>query len=94
MAAHRPLAPESVALENEDHFAQQDVFGRWIADCCKVGNDLQEGVTPLLESWSDFAKENGVDSDERDFRVKMDRRFGKADRTTGGARIRRGVKLK
>jgi putative DNA primase/helicase len=86
--------PESVALENEDHFAQQDVFGRWIAECCNVGNDLQEGVTPLLESWSDFAKENGADSDERDFRVKMDKRFGKADRTTGGARIRRGVKLK
>lgn len=86
--------PESIALENEDHFAQQDVFGRWIAECCNLGNGLQENVTPLLKSWSDFAKENGVELDERDFREKMDKRFGKAHRTTGGARVRVGVKLK
>lgn len=58
------VQPQSVASATESYFADQDLFGQWLADECDVDpeNDAKwESVAALYASWSAYAKAAGED---------------------------------
>lgn len=51
--------PETVLAATEDYFAEQDVFGRWLEDCCTEEAHAWELTARLYCSWSDYARQCG-----------------------------------
>jgi putative DNA primase/helicase len=56
------VRPASIVEATETYFAEQDVFGQWLSDCCRVELDnrnISEFATDLFESWSTYAEHAG-----------------------------------
>lgn len=51
--------PEVARRATEAYFAEQDVFAKWIEECCQTGKHVADTTANLWESWSAFAFDNG-----------------------------------
>ncbi len=87
--------PEAVNEATRDYFEAQDIFGRWLTDCCTVSPGVgQERPAKLLASYQDWCKENAEpEPDNRKLRPMLER-MGLKYVVNKGARIVRGISLK
>lgn len=53
------ILPKSVSEYTSDYLAQQDIFTRWLDECCERRGDYSEGSKRLWESFKQFALEKG-----------------------------------
>ncbi|KWV60856.1 hypothetical protein AS156_27745 [Bradyrhizobium macuxiense] len=56
------VRPKSIAEATEAYFAEQDVFGQWLSDCCRVdirNRSVSEFAADLFESWAKYAEAAG-----------------------------------
>jgi putative DNA primase/helicase len=60
--AHGLGRPESVTEATNDYFANQDLIGQWIADCCNADPSAWDTPTRLYRSWTDYARRAGEDA--------------------------------
>jgi putative DNA primase/helicase len=51
--------PKSVQAATDTYFADQDVLGRWVDDCCDIGREHAERGGKLFDSWKAFCHANG-----------------------------------
>jgi putative DNA primase/helicase len=54
--------PEAVRVATADYFADQDLFGRWLEECCDIdqGNEYKhESSADLYKSYSTFVRDRG-----------------------------------
>ena len=51
--------PEAILAANASYFEAQDVFGRWIDECCTLDKNLQLEPARLRASFNNWAKANG-----------------------------------
>jgi len=56
------IRPAIVDEATSTYFAEQDVFGQWLEDCCEVGDDYVETNDKLWSSWETFAREMNADA--------------------------------
>jgi putative DNA primase/helicase len=54
----KPL-PASVASLTEEYFETEDALGRWIEECCVLGDTETESLQDLYDSWRGWAQNNG-----------------------------------
>lgn len=67
--------PESVTSATADYFANQDMFGQWIDECCEVGPREWDQPGTLFKSWIAFAKRSGEDGGTaKTFRTTLEKR--------------------
>jgi putative DNA primase/helicase len=56
------ILPDAITKATADYFDDQDLFGQWLDECCRVEHDNDSLVaksTALFGSWSDFAERHG-----------------------------------
>lgn len=56
------VRPASIVEATETYFAEQDVFGQWLKDCCRVEPDnrsISDFVADLFKSWTEYAEASG-----------------------------------
>jgi putative DNA primase/helicase len=91
------VRPDVVNAATESYFAEQDTFGKWIADCCEVGVGKAETTEVLYQSWQRYAY--GVSEEAgsklRAFPERMEQRGFKPGEKIGATRGRgfKGVRL-
>jgi P4 family phage/plasmid primase-like protien len=51
--------PHAVAKLTDEYFEGEDALGRWINECCTVGDDERAYSTELYDSWRAWARQNG-----------------------------------
>jgi putative DNA primase/helicase len=57
--AYGLLRPASVVAATAEYFESQDLFGRWLEECCERGPKLWTETKALYQSWAAYAKQNG-----------------------------------
>ncbi|OJU06928.1 MAG: hypothetical protein BGN87_15950 [Rhizobiales bacterium 65-79] len=62
---HGLIRPKIVTLATDSYFAEQDIFGQWVAECCESGPRLADSVDRLWESWRTYAVINGEEPGSR-----------------------------
>lgn len=89
--------PAIVTQATAEYFADQDLFGQWLSECCNVNLSLREMFEPgkaLYGSWREFAEKGGEQpGSTKSFAHKMRARGILSDRT-GRQRLFRFVSLK
>lgn len=53
------VMPAVVTEATDEYFEEQDLFGRWITECCECGPDKKAQSSALYASWKEFSTENG-----------------------------------
>jgi P4 family phage/plasmid primase-like protien len=53
--------PEIVRDTTNEYFAEQDIFARWLEECCDVGPNERDTHANLFRSWKKWAEINGED---------------------------------
>ena len=89
--------PAVVAAATADYFEEQDVFGAWVTDCCTMDQTQTMMTRPskLLESFSDWAQENGERSATRNqLRSRIERQPGLRYKRVNGADHAAGIAIK
>lgn len=90
--------PEAVKAATADYFAEQDTFGRWLAECCDTGVGMAETTDDLFASWQQFAFASGGEpgSREKTFPETMKLRGFARVKAVPGKRTRgfRGIRLR
>jgi len=92
--------PASVTRATAGYASEEDVLGRFMTECCDVGDDLTDGERPtvLLNAFVAWARANG--EDDRLTATKLGRemssRYGRKSATgnNSGSRIYPGVRIK
>lgn len=54
--------PASILEATETYFAEQDVFGQWLKDACRIEPDnrsLSDFIADLFKSWTEYAEASG-----------------------------------
>jgi putative DNA primase/helicase len=92
------VRPESIVTATNEYFEEQDLFGRWLDECCDVERDnayKYENAAVLLESWRAYADAAGekLGTAKSLSAALASRGFGKK-RVTGGATAYTGLRLK
>ncbi len=89
--------PETVKTATFDYIRKEDVFGRWLADECYHGNDIESdncltptAATTQYKAWAD--REGEVTLSTREIREEMVRRFGEPHRNKN-KRYYSGIRL-
>jgi P4 family phage/plasmid primase-like protien len=88
--------PDAVLTATENYFADQDLMGQWLEDCCEQTPRSVETTAALFVSWEDFAHKAGEYSGSRKaFTTELGRR-GFEQTTLGHSKARsvQGVRLK
>jgi putative DNA primase/helicase len=86
--------PAAIVAATDTYFAEQDVFGQWLGDCCELGSTYTETPTDLFRSWAEYAKANGeIAGSIKGFSNDLDKRGFKRLRTAQG-RFFVGVRAK
>jgi putative DNA primase/helicase len=76
--------PESVTLATADYFANQDLIGQWIEECCVTEPNQWDQPSTLFKSWVDFAKRSGEDAGTaKTFRNTLEKRGFRWSRSNG-----------
>lgn len=82
--------PESVLAASEEYFAEQDILGRWLEECCTVEPHAWELTARLYCSWSDYARRCGEEPGSTTaFNSTLKMRGFTADRHTVEGRTQR-----
>lgn len=90
---HGLVRPESVIAATQDYFDSQDLFSRWIEECCERGPKDWTATKALYESWAVYAKGNGEDpGDVRKFGPMLSKAGLMPDKR-GNARGWKGIRL-
>ena len=85
----------AVQAETDTYFAQQDHFGRWMAERCNVTGSMSERPSKLLSDFLTWAKESGEASvTSSEFRELVERFGGLRYAVVKGVQWVRGVGLK
>jgi P4 family phage/plasmid primase-like protien len=92
--------PASVTRATAGYASEEDVLGRFMTECCDVGDDLTDGERPtvLLNAFVAWARANG--EDDRLTATKLGRempsRYGRKSATgnNSGSRVYPGVRIK
>lgn len=74
----------SVADATADYFEEQDVFGAWLAECCRVESEnehLRTAANELFQSWRKFSQKAGEEPGTQ-------KRFGESLRRRGFKKVR------
>ncbi|MGX9430296.1 phage/plasmid primase, P4 family [Bradyrhizobium sp. LeoA1S1] len=77
------VRPTSIVEATEAYFAEQDVFGQWLSECCHTDPNKQsisEYQADLFESWTAYAEESGEKAGSRVQLGKMLEKRGFAKR--------------
>ena len=94
---NRLVRPQAISATTETYFADQDVFGQWLADECEVepGNPYKTGTNAeLFGSWCAYAARAGeVPGTQKSFAGRMQDKGLERFRTEF-ARGWRGVRLR
>ena len=53
--------PRAVRSAADEYFADEDLTGQWIAESCRVGPAEKATARDLFESWSAWARDNGIE---------------------------------
>jgi putative DNA primase/helicase len=56
------VRPESALAATNDYFAEQDLFGQWLEDCCDTNRDdpnMWDRSADLFASWQKYAEAAG-----------------------------------
>ena len=53
------VSPEVVALATKDYFEEEDLFGRWVSECCVCGPCHKAKAKDLWASYREYAVSNG-----------------------------------
>ncbi|WP_406855207.1 phage/plasmid primase, P4 family [Alsobacter sp. KACC 23698] len=85
------LRPACIADATETYFADQDVFGSWLAECCDTGDDAYWASSLELRMSYERYSEAGVS--QKNFASQLQSR-GFAPYRTGDARGFQGIQLK
>ena len=88
------LAPPRCVTEAVNaYFAEEDIIGQWMEECCELGSHARETSAALFQSWKAWAEALGHDAGSA-------RRLGQALQARGlaevkvrGARGRQGIAL-
>lgn len=86
--------PDAVAAATNDYFAQQDLIGQWIEDCCETGPNLWDQPATLFHSWRDYARAAGEDfGTSKSFGATLEKRgFNRGK--SNGFRLHKGITVK
>lgn len=75
------VKPAVVRQATQAYFDDQDLFGQWIEECCRVGRGEWETTAKLYASWKAYADTNGVRPGSiKSFSANMVKREFAADR--------------
>ena len=55
------VPPDAVKQATSDYFEDEDLCGRWIAECCQCGPEVKGKASDLYGSWKEYAILNGED---------------------------------
>ena len=91
------IRPAVVVAATADYFQEQDVFGAWVTDSCTLDPTQSMMVRPskLLESFSEWAQENGERSATRNqLRSWIERQSGLRYKRVNGADHVAGIAIK
>ncbi len=93
--------PEAVRVATADYFADQDLFGQWLEECCDVDPDNPhnphkcEASGTLYKSYEDFTRRLGEEPlKHKALSQRMQNRGHKPKRGPGGCRQYTGIQLK
>ncbi len=87
------VRPASVTAATREYFDSQDLFGRWIEECCVCGPKEWTAAKALYESWVGYAKANGEEpGDIRKFGPMLGK-TGFSSEKRGNVRGWRGISL-
>lgn len=76
--------PESVTVATADYFANQDLIGQWIEECCETGPEHWDQPGTLFKSWTEFARRSGEEAGTaKSFRNVLERRGFRWSRSNG-----------
>jgi putative DNA primase/helicase len=89
------LNPPSVVAEaTTDYFAEEDVLGRWIEECCVLGPKCKAAVADLFENWKQWCVRNEEQSGSaKSFSQNLETR-GYSRERSADTRCFRGIALK
>ena len=92
--------PEVVCSATNAYFDEQDLFARWLDECCEIGPNKSDTHAALFKSWKAWAEANGEPAgSSKDFTPRMlkaNPKFEMVKHTPGhhGKRGFKGVGLK
>jgi len=86
--------PKSVLTAKQQYRSDMDQVALFIEDCCVTDPKAEETFKALFSRFNVWCEENiGLSISARDFGQRL-RQLGHAERRTGRARMRRGIRLK
>ncbi|GHE00896.1 hypothetical protein GCM10008024_14360 [Allgaiera indica] len=89
------LAPPATILEAvEEYFADEDLFGQWIAEQCITGPSQRATAADLFGSWSSFADRNGIPRGSQKSLGEAMRQRGFRPARSPGARRWQGISVR
>jgi putative DNA primase/helicase len=89
------VRPDSVTAATDDYFNDQDLFGQWISERCKVGHyGLYSTPMNLFNDWSNYARSLGDEPGNAQTMSNRLRRNGFRSAKTNGYRVYRGITLR
>ena len=90
----RLATSDAVKKATSSYFEQQDAFGRWLDECCKLDRSLSLKPGLLLASFNRWAKDNGeVQVGNNEFAEMIDRQGGLKRVKKHGVRLVEGIGL-
>jgi len=90
------VTPTSVAAATNAYFDDQDVVKQWLEEACRIDHtneSLWETRKELFQSWSSFAKRNGVELKTQKWLLEKLRSRGLTDAKRTGIRGFKGIKV-
>jgi putative DNA primase/helicase len=88
------LRPNVVSDATSSYFADQDLLGQWLEECCELGTNYQDTHKVLYTSWTNYTRAAGEEPrSEKAFTQMMVNR-GIERGKPGGARGFTGVRMK
>lgn len=86
--------PPSVAASTKDYFAAEDGVGRWLAECCELG-EYETTTEQLFSSWREWTNRSGeyTGSIKRLSQLLINRRFGRWTQPETGRAGFRGLRI-
>jgi len=86
--------PASVTGAADEYFDAEDYIGQWIDACCQVGDQFRATAKALFSSWSEWAKDNGLDARTGRYLGEQLRSRGYRSGKLHGDRAWHGIRLR
>lgn len=86
--------PQAVIDATEHYMDDEDIFNRWLQECCVLGRHERAGATALWQSWKGFAESLGEQPGSQKRLAQNLERFGLTPERNRTARQWLGISLK